>query len=180
MGPEVGRYCQEEQDHGLDKSLDVTTLLDLCKPAIERGEKVRADAADAQRQPRGRHDHRQRGHEEVGRKGPAGRHHPTHLQRFCRPELRRLHAARHDLHLEGDANDYVGKGLSGGKLIVYPSAGKVRPSLRRKTSSSATSRCTAPRSGEAYVRGMAGERFAVRNSGVDAVVEASATMAAST
>jgi glutamate synthase (ferredoxin) len=43
VGPEVGRYRQQDQDHGLDKSLDLTTLLELCQPAIQRGEKVRAD-----------------------------------------------------------------------------------------------------------------------------------------
>ena len=42
VGSEVGRYCQIPQDHGLDKSLDITTLLDLCQPAIEKGEKVKA------------------------------------------------------------------------------------------------------------------------------------------
>ena len=42
-GPEIGRFCQIPQDHGLEKSLDLTTLLELCKPAIERGEKVRAE-----------------------------------------------------------------------------------------------------------------------------------------
>ena len=42
-GPEVGRFRQMDQDHGLDKSLDVTKLLDICKPAIERGEKVKAE-----------------------------------------------------------------------------------------------------------------------------------------
>ena len=65
VGAEVGRFRQIEQDHGLDKSLDVTTLLDICKPAIERGEEVRARAADPQRQSRGRHHHGQRDHEEV-------------------------------------------------------------------------------------------------------------------
>ena len=75
------------------------------------------------------------------------------------------------LELEGDANDYVGKGLSGGKIIVYPPAGfDVR--RRRKTSSSATWRFTARRAAKSYIRGMAGERFGVRNSGVNAVVEA--------
>src|SRR6202012_5213176 len=42
VGPEVGRFCQTKQDHGLDKSIDLTTLLDLCEPAIARGEKVTA------------------------------------------------------------------------------------------------------------------------------------------
>jgi len=74
------------------------------------------------------------------------------------------------LRLEGDANDYVGKGLSGGKLIIYPpqAAGFVAEDniiIGNVALYGATS-------GEAYIRGMAGERFAVRNSGVDAVVEA--------
>jgi len=43
VGPEVGRYCQIEQDHGLDRSLDKTVLLKMCEPAIERREKVRAE-----------------------------------------------------------------------------------------------------------------------------------------
>ncbi|MCQ8780055.1 hypothetical protein NQU49_26005, partial [Escherichia coli] len=45
VGPEVGRFCTEVQDHGIDRSLDITTLLDLCKPAIEKGEKVTATVA---------------------------------------------------------------------------------------------------------------------------------------
>ena len=81
--PEVGRYCQIAQDHGLEKSLDNTNLLELCKPAIERGEKVRADlpirnvnrvvgtivGSEITRQSR--------------RRGPAGRHHPAPLQRLA-------------------------------------------------------------------------------------------------
>ena len=74
------------------------------------------------------------------------------------------------LSLEGDANDYVGKGLSGGKLIIRPpaNAGFVAEDniiIGNVALYGATS-------GEAYIRGMAGERFAVRNSGVDTVVEA--------
>jgi glutamate synthase domain-containing protein 3 len=71
--------------------------------------------------------------------------------------------------LEGDANDYVGKGLSGGKIIVYPSA-KARfvPEDNVIVGNVALYGAT---SGEVYIRGMAGERFCVRNSGVTAVVE---------
>src|SRR5439155_5489275 len=74
------------------------------------------------------------------------------------------------LTLEGDSNDYVGKGLSGGKLIVYPPAGstfvpKENVIIGNVAFYGATS-------GEAYIRGLAGERFCVRNSGVNAVVEA--------
>jgi len=72
--------------------------------------------------------------------------------------------------LEGDANDYVGKGLSGGKIIVYPPEGSTFvPEENIIIGNVAFYGAT---SGEAYVRGMAGERFCVRNSGINAVIEA--------
>ena len=74
---DVGRYCHIPQDHGLDKSLDNTTLLPLCQPALERGEKVSADVADPQRQPRRRHDPRQRGDAALRAGRPAGGHDPA-------------------------------------------------------------------------------------------------------
>lgn len=71
--------------------------------------------------------------------------------------------------LEGEANDYFGKGLSGGKLIVYPSPlAKFKPSENIIIGNVAFYGAT---SGESYIRGMAGERFCVRNSGATAVVE---------
>src|SRR6202011_42122 len=74
------------------------------------------------------------------------------------------------LVLEGDANDYVGKGLSGGKIIVYsPEGSTFQPSENVIIGNVAFYGATA---GEAYIRGLAGERFCVRNSGVDAVVQA--------
>ena len=73
-------------------------------------------------------------------------------------------------NLEGDANDYVGKGLSGGKLIIYPSD-KARFKAEHNIIVGNVALYGAT-SGEVYIRGMAGERFAVRNSGVSAVVEA--------
>ena len=73
------------------------------------------------------------------------------------------------LELEGDANDYLGKGLSGGRIIAYPP--KTSASCRKKAFWSATSFSTAPPSGEVFLNGIAGERFAVRNSGATAVVE---------
>jgi Glutamate synthase domain 2 len=73
------------------------------------------------------------------------------------------------LELEGDANDYVGKGLSGGKIIIYPAKGATfRPHSNIITGNVNLYGAT---SGELYVHGMAGERFAVRNSGAIAVVE---------
>ena len=72
--------------------------------------------------------------------------------------------------LEGDANDYLGKGLSGGKIIVYPPEGSTFvPEENIIIGNVALYGAT---QGEAYIRGMAGERFCVRNSGVNAVVEA--------
>jgi glutamate synthase (ferredoxin) len=74
------------------------------------------------------------------------------------------------LELEGDANDYFGKGLSGGKIILYPPAGSTFvPEENIIVGNVAFYGAT---SGEAYIRGMAGERFGVRNSGVRAVIEA--------
>ena len=74
------------------------------------------------------------------------------------------------LELEGDANDYFGKGLSGGKLIVYPpKAATFKAEDNMIVGNVAFYGAT---SGAAYIRGMAGERFCVRNSGVNAVVEA--------
>jgi glutamate synthase (ferredoxin) len=73
------------------------------------------------------------------------------------------------LELEGDANDYFGKGLSGGKVIVYPhKSATFNAEENVIIGNVAFYGATA---GEAYIRGMAGERFAVRNSGVDVVVE---------
>jgi glutamate synthase (ferredoxin) len=73
------------------------------------------------------------------------------------------------LELEGDANDYLGKGLSGGKIILYPS---VRSTfLAEENIIAGNVAFYGATNGEAYLRGMAGERFCVRNSGVNAVVE---------
>ena len=72
------------------------------------------------------------------------------------------------LTLEGDANDYVGKGLSGGKIIVYPPAGSTF--AREENVIIGNVAFYGATGGEAYIRGMAGERFCVRNSGVNAVV----------
>ena len=73
------------------------------------------------------------------------------------------------LTLEGDANDYVGKGLSGGKIIVYPPRGATFVAEENVIIGNVA--FYGATSGEAYIRGMAGERFCVRNSGVNAVVE---------
>jgi len=170
MGPEVGRYRQMEQDHGLDESLDVTTLLDLCKPAIERGEKVSAELAI-------RNVNRVAGTitgSEITRQwGSSGLPDNTvqiHFKGSAGQSFGAFLPQGMTFTLEGDANDHLGKGLSGGRLIVYPPAGSTFvPEENIITGNVALYGAT---SGEAYIRGMAGERFCVRNSGVSAVVEA--------
>ena len=169
-GAEVGRFCQIPQDHGLDKSLDVTTLLDICKPAIERGEKVTAQVPV-------RNVNRVVGTitgSEITRKyGAAGLPEDTVQLRLTGSAGQSFGAfvpRGMTLQLEGDANDYVGKGLSGGKLIIFPPASSTFPSWENIIIGNVA--FYGATSGEAYIAGMAGERFCVRNSGVHAVVEA--------
>jgi len=170
VGPEVGRFCQMKQDHGIDRSLDVTTLLALCEPAIERGEKVIADLPI-------RNVNRVTGtitSSEITRKhGAKGLPEDTirlHFKGSAGQSFGAFMTRGMTFSLEGDANDYIGKGLSGGKIIVYPSsAARFQAENNMIVGNVALYGAT---SGEIYIRGMAGERFAVRNSGVNAVVEA--------
>ncbi|HQW08402.1 MAG TPA: glutamate synthase large subunit [Steroidobacteraceae bacterium] len=170
VGPDIGRYRQMEQDHDLESSLDVTTLLELCRPAIDRGEKVVAELPV-------RNVNRVVGTitgSEITRKwGAAGLPEDTvriHFHGSAGQSFGAFLPRGMSFRLEGDANDYVGKGLSGGKLIIHPPAGSTFvPEENIIVGNVALYGAT---SGEAYIRGMAGERFAVRNSGVNAVVEA--------
>ncbi|HEX4972975.1 MAG TPA: glutamate synthase large subunit, partial [Steroidobacteraceae bacterium] len=170
VGSDTGRYCQMAQDHGLEKSLDLTQLLDLCKPAIERGERVSAELPI-------RNVHRVVGTitgSEITRKhGAAGLPEDTIRIRFKGSAGQSFGAFTPrgmTFFLEGDANDYVGKGLSGGKLIITPPAGSTFVSYENIIIGNVA--LYGATSGEAYIGGMAGERFCVRNSGVHAVVEA--------
>ncbi len=170
VGDEVGRTCRVAQDHGLEHALDRTLLLDLCEPAMESGEPVRAALPI-------RNVNRVVGTllgsevtRTLRRQGAARGHHPPQVQRQRRPVLRRLRPAGHDPDLEGDANDYFGKGLSGGRIIIFPPrSATFDPADNILIGNVAFYGATA---GEAYISGMAGERFCVRNSGVNAVVEA--------
>ncbi|MCE3284443.1 MAG: Glutamate synthase (ferredoxin) [Steroidobacteraceae bacterium] len=170
VDPDWGRYCQDEQDHGLERALDVTHLLDLCRPAIERGEDVVADLEV-------RNVHRVVGtivgSEITLRRGAKGLPEDTirlHFRGSAGQSFGAFIPRGLSLSLEGDANDYVGKGLSGGKLAVFPPTGsRFTAEDNIIVGNVALYGAT---SGEAYIRGMAGERFCVRNSGADAVVEA--------
>jgi glutamate synthase (ferredoxin) len=170
VAPEVGRYRQVDQDHGIEKSLDVTRLLDICEPAIERGERVHADLPI-------RNVHRVVGTitgSEVTRKwGPNGLPEDTIHLKFTGSAGQSFGAflpRGMTLELEGDANDYFGKGLSGGKIIVYPPKGSTFVAEENILIGNVA--FYGGTAGEVFVRGMAGERFGVRNSGVSAVVEA--------
>ncbi len=168
-GDDVGRYAQMTQDHGLEKSLDVTKLLDICAPALERKEKVHVELPI-------RNVNRVvgtiTGSELTRRHGVAGLPEDTIQIKFNGSAGQSFGAFMPrgmTFTLEGDANDYVGKGLSGGKIIVFPPAGSTFvPEENIIVGNVALYGAT---SGEAYIRGMAGERFCVRNSGVSAVVE---------
>jgi glutamate synthase (ferredoxin) len=169
VGEEVGRYHSDAQDHGLDKSLDVTTLLELCRPALEHGTSVRATLPI-------RNVNRVvgtiTGSELTRRYGAAGLPDDTIRLKFTGSAGQSFGAflpPGMTLHLEGDANDYVGKGLSGGRLIIHPPAGSAFAAEDNIIIGNVA--LYGATSGEAFIRGMAGERFAVRNSGVDAVVE---------
>ena len=169
VAPDVGRYCQIAQDHGLDKSLDITTLLDLCKPAIENKEKVKATLPI-------KNVNRVVGTilgNEITKKHWDGLPEDTihlHFQGSAGQSLGAFVPKGVTLELEGDANDYLGKGLSGGKIIVYPDKNSTFvPEENIIIGNVALYGAT---SGEAYIYGIAGERFCVRNSGVSAVVEA--------
>jgi len=165
----VGRFCSMPQDHGLDKSLDLTRLLELCKPAIERGEKVVAELPI-------RNVNRAvgtiTGSDLTKKWGAKGLPEDTIQIKFKGSAGQSLGAFMPKgmtFTLEGDANDYVGKGLSGGKLIIFPP--KDSPFKAEENIIVGNVALYGATGGEVYISGMAGERFGVRNSGVNAVVE---------
>ena len=168
MGPEVGRFCTDAQDHGLEKSMDITTLLELCKPAIERGEKVEAKLPIM-------NTNRVVGTilgNEITKRHWNGLPDDTVYLQFRGSAGQSIGAFMPKgvtIEVEGDANDYVGKGLSGGRLIIYPDAKATFAAEENIIIGNVA--LYGATSGELFVRGVAGERFAVRNSGVNTVVE---------
>ncbi len=163
----VPRYHLQEQDHGLARALDVK-LIERARPAIDRGEKVQfmEDVRNVNRS--------------VGAmlSGELIRHRPEGLPDqsiFIQMEgtggqsFGAFLARGITFYLIGDANDYTGKGLSGGRIAVRPSI-EFRGDATRNIIVGNTVLYGAT-SGEAFFRGVAGERFAVRLSGATAVVE---------
>ncbi len=167
LGPEVARYQVDEQDHGLDKALDVQ-LIEKCRPAIERGEKV-------QILQEARNGNRSVGamlSGELIRQRSEGLPDQTifiQMEGTGGQSFGAFLAQGITLYLIGDANDYTGKGLSGGRVVVRPSI-DFRGDATKNIIVGNSVLYGATR-GEAFFRGVAGERFAVRLSCATAVVE---------
>jgi glutamate synthase (NADPH/NADH) large chain len=163
------RTCQIGQEHNIDVSLDATTLIPLCKPALDRGERVEAELPI-------RNVNRvvgtTLGSEVTRRYGGAGLPEDTinlHFRGSAGQSFGAFIPKGISMTLEGDANDYIGKGLSGGKIVLYPP--RESTFLAEENVIAGNVAFYGATSGEAYIRGIAGERFGVRNSGVNAVVE---------
>ncbi|MCP5542522.1 MAG: glutamate synthase large subunit, partial [Akkermansiaceae bacterium] len=169
IGDDVGTCCTRTQDHGLDKALDNTHLLALCKPAIERGEKVRAELPITNIN---RVVGTITGSELTRKHGGKGLPDDTIVLKFngsAGQSFAAFTPPGMTFLLEGDANDYIGKGMSGSKLVVHPPKGSLfKAEENILVGNVAFYGATA---GTAYINGIAGERFCVRNSGVKTVVE---------
>ena len=168
MPTRIARRCVQKQDHGLDKALDYK-LIDHAREALESRTPIEIKLPI-------RNVHRTVGamlSGEIARRyGSAGLPDNTIQFQFtgsAGQSFGAFLASGVTLELEGDANDYVGKGLSGGRLVVYPPRGSTfLPEENIVIGNVALYGAT---SGEAFFNGRAGERFAVRNSGATAVVE---------
>ncbi len=164
----LGSYAIHKQDHELDRALD-NELMELARPALERGEKVRHELTivNTNRVVGGMLSNlivREKGREMLPDdtihfkfNGSAGQSFGAWLAKGV------------TLEVEGDANDYVGKGLSGGRIVIYPPRESVfKPEDNILIGNVVLYGAT---SGECFFRGQAAERFCVRNSGARAVVE---------
>ncbi len=166
--PDSPRLHCESQDHGLDHALD-HRLIELAAPALDRGEKVTIEMPI-------RNINRTVGtmlSGEIARRfGHDGLPHDSIRVRFAGSAGQSLGAfLAHGVTLDviGETNDYCGKGLSGGRISVQPSAKFRGDPLQNIITGNVV--LYGAIAGEAYFRGVAGERFAVRNSGASAVVE---------
>ncbi|NOY43702.1 MAG: glutamate synthase subunit alpha [Planctomycetes bacterium] len=167
--PDAGTYCTQSQDHGLDISLDITKLLDLAKPALENGESVREELPII-------NTNRTVGtilsNEIAKRYGAECLPEDTIQFKFngsAGQSFGAFLAQGVSLELVGDANDYVGKGLSGGRIVIYPPKNS---SFVPEENILVGNVCLyGATGGQAFFRGCAAERFAVRNSGAQTVIE---------
>jgi glutamate synthase domain-containing protein 2/glutamate synthase domain-containing protein 3 len=168
MPSHVGRRCTQAQDHGLENALD-GKLMEQLSEAIVNRTPVELNLPI-------RNVHRTVGAmlsgEIARRHGAAGLPDDTIRLNFrgCAGQSFGAFLVKGvTLTLEGEANDYVGKGLSGGRLVIYPPGGSRFVAEENILIGNVC--LYGATSGEAYFNGMAGERFAVRNSGATAVVE---------
>ena len=169
VGEDVGTYCQIKQDHLLEKSLDMREILKQAQPAIKAGTPVEINLPIVNTDRvvgtiTGAEISRNHGAEglpedtvQVNLTGSAGQS----LGAFCPKGM--------TFTVTGDTNDYLGKGLSGGKIVVRPP--EESPFVAHENIITGNVCFYGATQGEAYIAGMAGERFCVRNSGVEAVIE---------
>jgi glutamate synthase (NADPH/NADH) large chain len=162
-------HCTTTQAHGLERALD-NELIRIARPALERGEPVRARVAV-------RNVNRtvgtMLGHEVTRRYGAVGLPDDSvdlTLVGSAGQSLGAFLPSGVTLRLEGDANDYVGKGLSGGRIVIRPDPAATFIAHEQIIAGNVIG--YGATSGEIFVRGGVGERFCVRNSGATAVVEA--------
>jgi glutamate synthase domain-containing protein 2/glutamate synthase domain-containing protein 3 len=165
----VQTHCTDRQDHGIEQSLDMTVLLDRCRPALERREPVALELPI-------RNVNRTVGtilsSEVTRRHGAAGLPDGTiriHFRGSAGQSLMAFGVPGVEVTVEGDVNDYCGKGLSGGRVIVRPD--RTAPFKAEDNVIAGNVVAYGATSGEIFIRGICGERFCVRNSGAEAVVE---------
>jgi len=168
LGTDVARRHTENQDHGLEHALD-NELIRLAAPALERGERVEANLSI-------RNINRTVGTTLSGKvakkHGNEGLPEDTIRFNFAGSAGQSFGGfLAHGLffHLTGEANDYLGKGLSGGKIVVKKEPQRTYPAHKNIIAGNVI--CYGATSGEIYINGVVGERFCVRNSGANAVVE---------
>ena len=169
IGPEVGTYCQMKQDHLLEKSLDQRLITKAAMPAIVESKPVVIDTPIVNTDRvvgtiTGAEVSRRHGFEglpedtiRINLTGSAGQS----LAAFCPKGM--------TFTVTGDTNDYCGKGLSGAKVIVRPPGDS--PFIAHENIITGNVCFYGATAGKAFIAGVAGERFCVRNSGVQAVVE---------
>ena len=165
----VGHMHMVDQDHELERTLDMSKLLRMCRPAIEDQKPIRAKLAITNIN---RVVGTLVGSEVTRRYGESGLPDNTIKLNFEGSAGQSFGAfipKGMTLELEGDANDYLGKGLSGGTITVYPPKAFIFEADENILIGNVA--FYGATSGTSYINGVAGERFAVRNSGITAVVE---------
>lgn len=165
---EVGRYCIKSQDHGINNILDLK-LIELAKKALQESKPVKIGLGI-------KNTNRTVGAMLSGEVcrifGEGGLPEDTICCKFkgvAGQSFGAWLAKGITFELEGMSNDYIGKGIFGGKIIVYP--GRKADYLPQKNIIIGNTTFYGAINGEAYIRGVAGERFCIRNSGLFAVVE---------